>query len=150
MSARTLPMPTHRRSMTLNHRGLGRAVFSLLAMAAPGLLTAGVSGQASRPPGVLYGTVWAQGKPKAQLKIVVMCPAFPKPRGPQSSANAVKASTVTDGRGGYTLNTRSLPRGSCQMRAGSETDGVPIEVFISDASVNYDLSVDAQFNLSIR
>lgn len=106
-------------------------------------------GEAHAGGGVVYGTLTRAGKPVPDAVVLLVCPVsgLSDPR-----ANAVPEATArTDPRGGFTLFARSPAARSCQVRVrvGSR-ESQPLDIFVSDSSLKYELEIDADLNLTPR
>lgn len=115
-----------------------------------GLCLAMLAQHAQAAGGVVYGTVVGEQGPAANVTIELACPAFAGPGQPRPQA---EARGMTDSRGSFSLFAGPHVRGSCQVRAaisGSTRPGEPIEVFLSESSLQYNLSLDRNGNLSMR
>ncbi len=98
--------------------------------------------------GGLYGTVKQQARSVSGLELELACPGFGRSDQPTPSSPPQIIAARTDAQGGFTLRAPPMAKGRCELRVHGR--GTPLEVFVSDSSLKYDLELDNQGNLQER
>lgn len=112
------------------------------------LVGALVAGAPAWAAGGLYGTVKQQARSVSGLELELACPGFARPDHSIPSRPPQISTAQTDALGGFTFRAPPMTKGRCELRARGR--GTPLEVFVSDSSLKYDLELDNQGNLQER
>jgi hypothetical protein len=100
-------------------------------------------------PGGLYGTVRQHLRPVSGLDLELACPGFVHPDRPPPSRPPQMSTARTDLQGAFTFRALPVFKGRCELRARGHS-AKPLEVFVSDSSLKYDLELDNLGNLRER